>query len=182
MRALAITFALLGMTAPAAAQQLEVIVNHVRLTPGQLVVLSRMAGQPPRSGRYWYDGRSGAWGIEGGPALGQLPPNLGFGGPLRADASKGKSGVYINGRQLTRGEVAQLSRLGTVFKRRYWLDANGTFGFEGGPALGNLVALMKAKQRTRPITRRSPITDAGYGSDGNGNFYIQGGDFSYSNF
>jgi hypothetical protein len=178
MRCLSALLLLVGIGAGAAqAQSVRVVVNGVELTAQQLKRLASIAG-PPRSGRYWYDARSGGWGIEGGPVLGQLPPALPFGGPLRAQASRGTSGVFVNGRQLTRTEVAQLRRLGPVYPRRYWLDANGNFGFEGGPALGNLWIAARA-QRAR--TWRAGHLDVGGGSNGK-DFYIMGKDFSFSSF
>lgn len=42
----------------------------------------------------------GAWGKTGGPGLGLIAPGLPLPGTLRADASNGTTGVFINGRQL----------------------------------------------------------------------------------
>ncbi len=64
---------------------------------------------PP--GRYWYDAISGAWGREGEPIAGQMLAGLSLGGPLQANASRGSSGVFINGRQITDGEKAYIERL-----------------------------------------------------------------------
>jgi len=105
-------------------------------------------------GDYWYDRRSGAWGITGGPALGFAPPGLELGGKLRADASNGDTGIFVNGRELHRVDIALLQQITIVIPGRYWLNANGDYGFEGGPALGNFVALIQAA--TTP-TRREGI-------------------------
>ncbi len=104
---------------------------HVNASPldQSLVAAYRI---PP--GRYWYDRLSGLWGREGGPAAGKIAHGLHIGGPLRADASRGTTGVFVNGRELTRLETNYLSRrLGNVPRGRYWLDANLHGGVQGGP-------------------------------------------------
>jgi hypothetical protein len=92
--------------------------------------------------RYWYDPYSGAWGFEGGPIAGQLMPGLSLGGPLRADASRGNTQVFVNGRELTMTEVMGLQRAcnTTVYRGRYWVNAQGIGGIEGGPPYFNLAA------------------------------------------
>jgi hypothetical protein len=91
--------------------------------------------------RYWYDNRSGLIGVWNGPAAAVLPPGLGLGGPMPSNSSRGGTGVFVNGRELHPVDVARLSQLGPVYPGRFWLDANGDFGIENGPALGNLIAL-----------------------------------------
>jgi hypothetical protein len=92
-------------------------------------------------GTYWYDPTSGWWGYEGAPGAGQLPPGLPLGGALRADASGSGTGVYFNGRELHPIEVQQLQLVfGQVPRMRFWLNAQGVGGPEGGPATFNLQA------------------------------------------
>ena len=103
-------------------------------------------------GRYWYDRKCGAWGIEGGPALGILLPNLNLGGSLKANASNGNTGVYINGRQLHRVDLMALQSLtGPIARGRYWVDAMGNAGLEGQRAIVNLMVLHKQKTRTQHL-------------------------------
>ncbi len=131
-------------TAQAAPQRTDVVVNGVRLRDGEVDELERMAGAkrtPLRDGTYWYDPISGAWGAQGGPTLGFRRAGLEVGGPLRASASNGHTGVFVNGRELHRLDVLALERLGRVRLGRYWLDALGNFGREGGRTLGNLAGL-----------------------------------------
>jgi len=92
------------------------------------------------SGRYWYDAISGAWGREGEPVAGQMMPGLALGGPLQANASRGNSGVFINGRQITAGEKTYIEMMcqTPVTPARYWIMASGIGGYEGGPAIFNL--------------------------------------------
>jgi hypothetical protein len=124
----------------AVAQPSPVVVNAVALSKETLFALQRIYPVPIQPGRYWYDPVSGAYGVEGGPIAGQMNPGLRLGGPLRADASRGTSRVFINGRQLTVGEktyIEQACRT-AVAPARYWVNAQGLGGFEGGPATFNL--------------------------------------------
>jgi hypothetical protein len=128
--------------AGAFAQQGTVVVNGQGLAPHAVRALERAYRVPIAPGRYWYDAVSGAWGIEGGPIAGQMMPGLKLGGTLRADASRGTSGVFINGRQLTALEVnglAQACRT-SVRRGRYWVNAQGVGGVENGPPAFNLAA------------------------------------------
>lgn len=124
----------------AAAQTSTVVVNTVALSRETLVALQQLYPVPIQPGRYWYDPMSGAYGVEGGPIAGQMSPGLRLGGPLRADASRGTSRVFINGRQLTVGEKAYIEQAcrTAVAPARYWVNAQGLGGFEGRPATFNL--------------------------------------------
>jgi hypothetical protein len=130
---------------PLAAQQRAVVVNRVRLTEAEVRGFEQRWKVQVRDGTYWYDRVSGAWGLEGGPTAGWIMPNLDLGGPLPADASHGNSGVFINGRELHQQDVAALTQITPVYPGRWWVDASGSFGAEGGAALGNLWLL--ARQR-----------------------------------
>jgi hypothetical protein len=90
-------------------------------------------------GDYWYDTVSGAAGRWGGPVAAILPAGLGIGGRLPANASGGTTGTFINGRELHWLDVQQLIAIfGRVQRGRFWVDANGNAGYEGGPAFVNL--------------------------------------------
>ena len=90
-------------------------------------------------GSYWYDKMCGAWGMQGGPVLCTIDPNLRLGGPLRPDASNGNTGVFVNGRELHYLDIALVQRVvPMIIPGRWWLDVYGNFGSEGGPMLGNL--------------------------------------------
>ena len=99
----------------------------------------------------WYDAMSGAWGHEGQPIAGQMMAGLRLGGPLAANASRGTSGVYINGRQITVGEKGYIELLcqTPVSPGRYWIAANGIGGYEGGPAIFNLAQCPGVPQQNR---------------------------------
>jgi len=134
---------------PAAAQKdTAIVVNGVALTATIIRQLQQIYPVPIAPGRYWYDAISGAWGTEGGPIAGQMLPYLSLGGPLAANASRGTSGVFINGRQLTAGEklyIEQLCRT-PVMPARYWVAANGIGGYEGQVASFNLGACGGGRQ------------------------------------
>jgi hypothetical protein len=124
----------------------HVLVNGVPLSAAGLQAL-RQLGLHPLRGAYWYDSVSGAAGVLGQGTAGFLPPGLPLGGPLQADASNGTSSVFVNGRQLTTGEEGFLETVvgGPIAPGRYFLDANGDAGLEGGPVLVNLVQLARQK-------------------------------------
>jgi hypothetical protein len=128
-------------TAVAPAFAADVFVNGVRLEDSTRQALERGYGVPIKPGRYWYDAVSGVWGREGGPAEGQIHPGLRLGGKLKRAASKGKTGVVVNGRELHALDVAALRRCVTVVPGHYWVLANGVGGAEGAPAQFNLAVL-----------------------------------------
>jgi hypothetical protein len=98
-------------------------------------------------GDFWYDKVSGGWGLDGGPTLGFTTPGMNLGGPLPADASRGDTGVFINGRELPLQDVLGLQQLSVpVTLGRWWVDSTGTFGVEGNPApLGNLFQFSRGR-------------------------------------
>lgn len=115
-----------------------VVVNGATLPAGDVAALTQAYG-PIESGRYWYDRVSGYVGFEGGPSIGQIEPELPLGGTLRADASGRGTNVFINGREIHLSELIYLIGIfGSVEPGRYWLNAGGVGGIEGGPPTFNL--------------------------------------------
>ena len=152
-----------------------VVVNAQALSPGEVRALEQRFAIRTQAGRYWYGTVSGAWGFERGPTLGFVPAGLRLGGRLRADASGGGTNVFINGRELHPLDVWSLSQLGPSVRGRWWVDAQGTFGPEGGPALGNL--LLRAQMRAQQQSPWGGSTRDGrhfLGRDSNGCMYYQG--------
>ncbi len=123
-----------------AAQDTGIVVNGQALSAETVRQLQQIYPVAIAPGRYWYDAISGAWGREGEPIAGQMMPGLALGGPLRPNASRGTSGVFINGRQITAGEKSYIEMLcqTPVAPARYWIMATGIGGYEGGPAIFNL--------------------------------------------
>ncbi len=131
--------------------------NGLHLSEPQLRMLEQAYRTRIPDGRYWYDKLCGAWGLEGGPCCGIIQAGMGLGGPLRSDASGGNTGIFINGRQLQALEVLALQQITIVLPGRYWLDAFGNAGFEGGPALVNLWSLAAQGSSTGSGVRREGI-------------------------
>ena len=145
-----LALALLVNAAPTLAQRapLETIINGTPMTESQKVEFTRIYGRPPLAGDFWYDMRSGLWGVQGREAFGLLRPGHYY-GTLAATASAGNTGVFINGRQINVLEAGYLRNLfGRVIPGRWWLDGNtGYFGVEGNPIpAGNLFAAVRAAQ------------------------------------
>lgn len=133
-----------------ALDQRNLVINGVRLGPSGLAVMQQLEavyGNKVPDGRYWYDPYSGLWGREGEGTAGQILPNLKLGGKLRADASRGNTGVWINGRQLHRTEVQFLNTCVPVVPGRYWMNAQGVGGPEGSPPMYNLAQLCARSSR-----------------------------------
>lgn len=133
----------------------SVIINAERLSDQELETFERTFSVRILDGNYWYDRMNGSWGRQGGPADGFIAPGLKLGGALRPDASNGDTGVFINGRQLHRVDVARLRQIGPVYKSRCWMDAYGNIGLEGQPAFGNV--WVAAAQASRGGGRREGI-------------------------
>ena len=129
--------------------------------------LETYTGSRLPDGDYWYDAISGASGPWGGGAFVLLPPGLPLGGALRADASGGGSGyvtgVFVNGRELHADDIANLRRFMQPLPGRYWVDATGNGGLEGGPPLFNLYVLMQAAERSHGRSSRKGRTWVGGG-------------------
>ncbi len=164
---------------PADTPERYVVVNRVRLPDEQLGQLERRYRVRLADGRYWYDRRTGAWGLWGGPALGVAVAGLDLGGPLPPDASGGGTGVYINGRELHPLDVALLRQITpVVLPGRYWVDASGTGGLEGRPAYFNLYAMAaQARAAGRGGNGSAWIyrgVGGGMGGDGQCIYYIGG--------
>jgi len=119
--------------AQAAAPRARVIVNGHAYSASEL----EGVGRSVEPGTYWYDAAAGFWGHVGGPAEGQVAPGLRL-GILRQDASDGHTGTIINGREITAEEARWLGRQVTVRPGRFWMNAEGVYGLENGPAIGKI--------------------------------------------
>jgi len=128
---------------PSAAR--NVVINRSRLTDKQVAALEKSSKVRVLDGAYWYDKACGAWGLEGGPTLGFILAGLEVGGALRADASGGRTGVFVNGRELPAMDVAGLQEIAVLDPGRYWVNALGFCGHEGNPIpIMNLAVLAQA--------------------------------------
>jgi hypothetical protein len=130
-------------------------------------------------GDYWYDAGSGVAGRWGGPAATLLIPGLPLGGRLPANASGGGSGrltgIFVNGRELHPIDVQVLiATYGQAWPGRWWVNGNGDFGPEGGPAIGNL--RRAASQARGGSWSRGSSGSNGFWAGGDGNGYVWGMD------
>lgn len=129
---------LFSLSLPAIAGS-GLFINRAELSASQVARLEQRLNTELIPGRYWYDRRSGLWGREGMPNAGQLPAGLPIKTPMPRDISGGGTDVFVNGREIHPREYRYLVSLyGSVIPGRYWLDANGNAGFEGGPVAYNL--------------------------------------------
>jgi len=127
-----------------------VIINGASLSDDQIEILESAYRVRISDGDYWYDPMTGGWGYRGGPTAGVMQAGLSLGGRLAPDASNGNTGVFINGRQLPLQDLMLLQQVvaTAIWPGRYWLDAMGNCGFEGGPVMGNIFAA--AQQSNAP--------------------------------
>ena len=118
----------------AAARAGDVIINGRTLNASERRALASQYGVAPIPGNYWYDTNSGLYGVIGHQAYGFMRPGHAF-GSLNANASKGNTNVFINGRELPQGEWLVWSyMLGTpIMVGSYWLDGSGNAGYAGNP-------------------------------------------------
>jgi len=133
-----------GAAQPAPAG--DVIINGVKLTPKHEDEFVQRYGIAPVPGTYWYDAKSGLWGLAGQQAAGFLYAGHDF-GTLAPNASNGRTSIFLNGREMPQSEVLVFSSLlgGMIQPGRYWLDEQGNYGYEGMPiAAGNLYLMAQA--------------------------------------
>ncbi len=134
-----------------AEQGTGVFINERQLIPQQVRELIQLYRYPPPRGHFWYDSRSGLYGLWGHETAGFIHPGHDF-GPLPANASNGNTGVFINGRELNMTEVIYCQQLfGDVRRGRAWLDGRtGYIGEEGNPMpIANLWTALQQAQRSR---------------------------------
>lgn len=133
--------------APAASP--KVIINGRTLSAAQIQEMQAMYGVNPAPGNYWYDRMSGMFGVVGEAPGGFMYPGHDF-GQLDADASRGNTGVFVNGRNIPQGELMVLNYIWQTYVQpgRYWIDENGYVGYEGSDyPTGNLLVQLDAIAR-----------------------------------
>lgn len=152
----------LACAAPAAAQdqqesKTEVRINGNIMTPELLQEFEALYGVKPVPGDYWYDARSGLYGIMGQQAAGMMMAGHSL-GQMPENASNGNTGVFVNGRHLTAVEVNYIAALlqTPAIPGRYWFDAYGNWGIEGMPL---------------PLVNFYEVARASSGSGGGDNFW-----------
>lgn len=163
--------------APATQVAGDIVVNRVPLSGAEVQAIRERYGVPIQEGRYWYDAACGAWGIEGGPTAGFIMAGMRLPGPMPVDASQGGTNIFINGREIHPLDQAALQQIfGYTVHGRYWLDARGNLGPEGGEAITNLAAAIQASQQSGGGGGES--TTHGYPSAGGARGTVAGGMYS----
>jgi hypothetical protein len=148
----------------------SVIVNGQPLRAEEVRQLLQ-AGIQVSPGSYWYDPMCGAWGYLGGPTVGFIQAGLPINNPLATNASNGTTLVYVNGRRLPLADLLALQSItGPVLPGRYFMDAQGNAGFEGGPPLINLRQASAA--RGGGGSWHSSVTGASGADDGQGSGFV----------
>jgi len=112
----------------------EIIMNGIAWNENMIIEFEKIYRVKPLPGNYWYDTKSGLWGIWGGDAVGFIYSGHQY-GILTRNSSNGNSGVIINGRELPVSEVITWQQItgGSAVPGRYWLDSQGNLGYEGSP-------------------------------------------------
>jgi len=112
----------------------KVIINGNELSSEQLAQLENRYKVKAQAGNYWYDSKSGLYGMIGQAAYGFMYPDHNF-GELDRSASNGNTGVLVNGRELPQAEWVVWSQvLGYwIQPGSYWFDSNGNAGYVGNP-------------------------------------------------
>ncbi len=149
----------------------QATINANELSASDLEWLASAHGLYVESGDYWYDPISGAWGYWGGPTAGFIKPFLELGyAPLRA--SGGGTGVVLNGRELHPQDLSSLQQLlGPIYPGYYWLDASGDYGYEGGPAVGNLIYAAQGAGSSENGIYHDSTYFGNIGSDGQSSYF-----------
>jgi hypothetical protein len=162
---------LAATSAPQQQGRTGIFINGGEITPQQAQQLKATYGYLAPPGRYWYDARSGLFGVVGREAAGFMRPGHQF-GPMPPNASNGNTGVFINGREINMVEAAYCQRIfGAVYQGHWWLDGRtGNLGLEGNTMpVANVFAALQQAQRSSQggsYSWHSNITGASGGSSG----------------
>ncbi|NND73000.1 MAG: hypothetical protein HKN43_15605 [Rhodothermales bacterium] len=131
----------LGSRGPEMETVRNVFINRVKLSDEKVAALEKQYRTQIPNGRFWYDARAGAWGVEGGPTVGFIVSGLELPGPLPVDISGSGTQIFINGREIHLQDQQALHQLlGVTYPGRYTLDASGNLSTEQGQFLVNLAA------------------------------------------
>ncbi len=124
----------LGFLFSCSSESENVKINGITLSESQIGNLEQMYGVRPLPGNYWYDSRSGLYGVVGYPAFSFMFAGHQF-GTLDANVSNGDTNVFVNGRELPQSEWTVWSQMigYGIQPGSYWMDHNGNAGYVGNP-------------------------------------------------
>ncbi|XP_057748395.1 extra-large guanine nucleotide-binding protein 1-like [Arachis stenosperma] len=109
----------------------QVVVNGERLERDKLMLLLTCRYPPKelKPGFYWYDKSAGLWGKEGQRPCQIISPDIDVGGSLQKNASRGKTRVTVNGREITKEELWILKLAGVKWDgpTDFWVTADGSY-------------------------------------------------------
>jgi hypothetical protein len=110
------------------------VVNGITWTENDIAAFKKIYGSALNPGVYWYDAKSGMFGLQGQASLGYLYPGHEY-GTLAQNASNGNTGVLLNGRDITQAEYYFLNQIcRTIIPQvNYWMDAYGNTGAVNNP-------------------------------------------------
>ncbi|PON82470.1 putative zinc-ribbon domain [Trema orientale] len=121
--------------------------------PDRLVKKAEKLAGPVSPGDYWYDFRSGFWGVMGQPCLGIIPPFIEeFNHPMPTNCGAGNTGVYVNGRELHQRDLELLASRGLPITRDkfYSIEISGkVFDEDSGKELDSLGKLAPTVEKTK---------------------------------
>ena len=111
-----------------------IVINNINLSKQQIEEIKKTYGTEPLPGKYWYDAKSGLYGVVGYQAFGFMYAGHQW-GQLDRKASAGNTGVIINNRELPQNEYLVWSYILGYWIQpgSYWLDDKGNAGIEGNP-------------------------------------------------
>ncbi|XP_074560892.1 extra-large guanine nucleotide-binding protein 1-like [Curcuma longa] len=145
----------------------DICVNGKSLNLEEMILLQSCPCPPPKlkPGEYWYDKVSGYWGKEGHKPDSIITSNLNVGGHLKETASKGNTGIQINGREITKAEMKMLkwASVPCAGNPHYWLYDDGTYMEEGQKnAKGNMWEKHRMKLLCAVLSLPFPSKNAKY--------------------
>ena len=126
----------------------QTIINGVAMSSQDLSLLQQQLGVEIKPGEYWYDKKSGIWGLKCQGAAGGIAAGLHIGGELAQDASCGTSRMFFNGRELHQQELQYLIQLfGVAYPGHYHIDPAGNLFTEEHVFVVNLWGSIQRSQR-----------------------------------
>jgi hypothetical protein len=147
-----------------------VVINGQTLSAYQVRQIEQTYNIQCQSGNYWYDKKTGMVGYVGYPPFSIMQAGHNY-GRLSSRASGGNTGVFLNGRELSKEEWNFWSNLNGawIYQGYYWMDSKGNAGISGDPTvLVNFYAKAKQSQQNNYAgSGGNEYNYSNYGNSGN---------------